>query len=129
MNNQIFLTDFKSALISLKNAISTKPTTDLEKAGCIQYFEFCFELAWKSIKSIAENSGVLGITSPKSSLKHAFSSGWINDEEIWLEMLLARNRMSHTYSSSNALTVFDSLHNFLQPLQELSDKLNEMLKN
>lgn len=52
------LADYEQALSQLKAALTTPAASDLLKAGCIQYFEFCFELAWKSIKVASQNQGL-----------------------------------------------------------------------
>ena len=42
--------DFSEAIARLTEALVVPVDSDLLQAGCIQYFEFCFELAWESIK-------------------------------------------------------------------------------
>lgn len=98
------LADLNNAIIELKCALAVPAESDLIKAGCIQYFEFSFERAWKAIKSISADQG-LDCQSPKNCLKQAYRLGWISDETIWLKMLNARNLISHTYNSQLALTV------------------------
>jgi hypothetical protein len=49
MDKSLLIISFEQALKSLTNVLQSPAQNDLEKAGCIQYFEFCFELAWKSI--------------------------------------------------------------------------------
>jgi len=87
MDSQIVLTDFEKALCNLEGALSVQAETDLEKAGCIQYFEFCFELAWKAIQALAREAGFSECNSPKACLRQAFSLHWLDDEVLWLEML------------------------------------------
>jgi hypothetical protein len=43
------LEEYFKAVLELAEALGSEPSTRLEKAGCIQYFEFCFELAWKAL--------------------------------------------------------------------------------
>ena len=64
MNDEWILADFESAVEQLESALAEPAGKDVIKAGCIQYFEFSFELAWKSIKVV---SGELGqdCVSPK----------------------------------------------------------------
>jgi nucleotidyltransferase substrate binding protein (TIGR01987 family) len=119
MDKSLLLNSFKQALDRLGEALASPEHGDLEKAGCIQYFEFCFELAWKNIRIIAENQGLNDCSSPKSSLKHAFASRWIKDEDIWLEMLSARNRMSHTYNAADALKIYDHLQEYEREMKNL----------
>ena len=109
----------KKALRNLDEALATTVDTDLLRAGCIQYFEFSFELAWKSIKMFSGELGLEGWNSPRASLKLAFSQGWIDNEVVWLDMLSARNRMAHVYNSSDALGVYSSLKDFLPELWKL----------
>lgn len=99
MSKPWILADFERAIGQLDKAMAVYADNDLLKAGCIQYFEFCFELAWKAIRYISGNLGQPDCLSPKNCLRQAFSNGWIDDESIWLEMLEARNRMSHTYKA------------------------------
>ncbi len=119
--------DFSSAVLRLQEALYIPANTDLIRAGCIQYFEFCFELAWKSIKAISEAEGLDRCQSPRRCLKQAFSLGWIDDEETWLAMLAARNQMSHTYNAQQAAHIYDGLPKFLPALQHLTHTLQQEL--
>ncbi len=109
MNDSLILSDFEKSLHQLEKALKVSATEDLNKAGCIQYFEFCFELAWKSIQVLARKQGLTDCLSPKTCLREAFVNGWIKNEDIWLQMLEARNRMSHTYDTEEALKGYGSL--------------------
>jgi nucleotidyltransferase substrate binding protein (TIGR01987 family) len=119
MDKSLLISSFEQALKSLTDVLQSPAQNDLEKAGCIQYFEFCFELAWKSIRIITANQGIDNCSSPKACLKQAFAAHWIDREEIWLDMLSARNRMAHTYNATDALTVYDRLEKYRQELENL----------
>jgi len=127
MDNRIILNDFEKALGNLEVAISVPAETDLEKAGCIQYFEFCFELAWKSVQAFARELGFSECHSPKACLKQAFSQHWLSDEVLWLEMLSDRNRMAHTYNAADAMKVYESLNKYLPAFQNLLESLKAEL--
>ena len=80
MSPSIIAADLTRAIGELRTALATKPASRLEQAGCIQYFEFCFELAWKVIKSLAAHHGLAGAESPRGALRVGFGQSWINDE-------------------------------------------------
>ena len=126
MDSNTLLKDLVRAVDQFEAALDLDADSDVLKAGCIQYFEFCFELAWKTIKSFAQDEGLNECNSPKSALKQAFASGWIDDEDAWLDMLSARNKMSHTYSASEALTVYDRLPGHLKEFKTLSRSLDAL---
>jgi nucleotidyltransferase substrate binding protein (TIGR01987 family) len=123
MDSRILLSDFEKALENLKEVLAVPSETDLEKAGCIQYFEFCFELAWKSIQALARESGLSECNSPKACFKQAFAQRWLDEEILWLEILSDRNRMAHTYNAADALKVYESLHRYLPAFANLLNAL------
>ena len=70
----------------------------LEKEGIIQRFEFTLELSWKTLKDKMEYDGlILDRISPKMVLKEAYKNKYIDNIELWLEMINDRNLLSHTY--------------------------------
>ena len=116
---QWIVEDLSAALAQLREALAEPARLDLIKAGCIQYFEFSFELGWKACKVVSAEQGLPDCLSPKACLRQAFTQGWIEDEAIWLEMLDARNRMAHTYDARKALEIYESLPRFHAALQKL----------
>jgi len=127
MDSRELLVDFKKALFQLQDALQLPVGNEVIKAGCIQYFEFTFELAWKTIKRIAADEGLSDCNSPKAALKAAFGNGWIQEEEVWLDMLSSRNKMSHTYSAEDALAVFDKLPAYAEAFQDLAKSLEGLI--
>ncbi|MEO8333049.1 MAG: HI0074 family nucleotidyltransferase substrate-binding subunit [Gallionella sp.] len=118
MKPETILNDFSQTLAQLADALQVIADHDVVRAGCIQYFEFTFELAWKSVKAVAEQEG-LNPGGSQACLKAAYAQSWIDDEAIWLEMLDARNRMSHTYDAQEALKIYVRLPAFIKPLGNL----------
>ena len=56
----------------LLNKYAKQPiTTELERAGIIQFFEMTFELAWKVLKDYLEAQEYL-VKSPRETVKQAF---------------------------------------------------------
>ncbi|MGH7811252.1 MAG: HI0074 family nucleotidyltransferase substrate-binding subunit [Candidatus Binatia bacterium] len=110
-----------AAIVRLRDVLNA-PESDVSRDAAIQRFEFCFELAWKSIQERAREEG-LECQSPKGCLQLAFKTSWIEDEQGWLAMLQDRNRSSHTYDEDLAKAVFQRLPNYLPLLVALSGKL------
>lgn len=127
MNENWLIEDFASALQQLEAALLLPADNDVVKAGCIQYFEFCFELAWKSVKVVSASQGAPDCLSPKSCLRQAYTNGWIANENVWLDMLEARNKMSHTYNAQSALIIYRALPEFLPELKVLLQRLQGVL--
>ena len=125
---QWIVDDFSAALAQLRGALAEPAELDLIKAGCIQYFEFCFELGWKACKVVSAEQGLPDCLSPKACLRQAFTLGWIEDEAVWLEMLDARNRMAHTYDARKALQIYESLPQFHAALQKLLATLQSLVQ-
>ena len=79
--------------------------TDLQRDGVIQRFEFTYELLWKAFKVVLEDQGIKAIT-PKESFQMAFKKGYLFNEKVFLEMLKARNILSHHYSEEDSKKIF-----------------------
>ena len=59
---------------------------------------------------------------PLSSLvpfEAAFRLGMISDEQVWLNMLKDRNKMSHVYSENEAHKVYENIPGYFAVLKEL----------
>jgi nucleotidyltransferase substrate binding protein (TIGR01987 family) len=112
-------TDLINAIGQLESALARKSEDPVVQAGCIQYFEFCFELAWKTIKQAVTEEGLPECYSPKSCLKKAFELKWIKNETVWLDMLEERNRVTQPYSQADALKIYGKLGQYLLEFQSL----------
>ena len=122
------LTNFERALRLLREAMANGPEAlnQLEKEGVIQRFEYCFELAWKTMKDYMEASGIVfDVVMPRQVIKDAFAAKVLNDGATWIAMLDHRNLLSHTYNPvvleqavaaihQRYLPQLEQLHTFLQ---------------
>ena len=117
-----------SATARLNQAIDDYNNVHLDSVrdGAIQRFEFCTELAWKTVREYLIEQGYTDINSPKSVMKTAFADGLLTNENGWLEILESRNITSHVYDEKTAETVFENIKNVYAPLfAELIEKLNK----
>ena len=96
--------NFDRAYQLLRSALETKPLeklSDLEQEGVVQRFEYTYELAWKTMKDYLEESGiVISPVTPRNVIKEAFAAKIIDDGQVWINMMLHRNILSHTYDFS-----------------------------
>ena len=98
---------------------------DVIRDGVIQRFEFCTELAWKTLREYLIEQGYSDINSPKNVLKTAFADGILNDEQGWLDILDARNITSHVYDEATAQKIFDNIRGTYADLfKQLINRLN-----
>ena len=92
---------FKSNLNVLALADQEDLTNEFIIGGIIDKFFIQFELGWKVLKELLsyEGQGISASGSPKMILKTAFTIYDFIDENVWLEMLRARNDMTHIYDA------------------------------
>ena len=96
--------NFVSNLEVLKRAKDEDLTNEFIISGIIDKFFLQFELSWKVLKELLsyEGRGVAKSGSPREILKAAYATYDYIDEDIWLEMLRARNDMTHIYNGEAA---------------------------
>lgn len=96
------------AVARLREALADYDKTALESVrdGVIQRFEFCTELAWKTMREYLIDQGYTELNSPKATIRQAFAFGLISDESGWLSLLEDRNLTSHIYNEETAKEIF-----------------------
>ena len=98
--------DFFKALKRLEEALEKDLNDDIIIDGIIQRFEFTFEQAWKVMKLYLEDQGILDeALAPRSTIRCAFKHKLITNGDIWIEMMLDRNRTSHMYDETTARNI------------------------
>ena len=97
---------FKESFSRLKEALSLKEESGIKRDAVIKRFEFTYELLWKVYKRIARLEK-LDYFNPKACFQFAFKSGLIEDEELYLEIIDARNKTTHVYSEEEAKKIYN----------------------
>lgn len=110
----------------LQKSLAVEPGhVELHKAlrdACIQRFEFCIELAWKtSIKILG-----LQTKAPNPAIRDMAQNKLIDDTQIWFDFLLARNKTSHTYAEEVAKAVYNEVERLIPELDELLNRLKKI---
>ena len=113
----------------LRDAMEKGPSAlnQLEKEGVIQRFEYCFELAWKTVKDYLEEGGLVFATvTPRQVLKDAFAARLLADGQVWIDMLDHRNLLSHTYNLASFEKAVDAIHaRYLSAFEQLHEYLQQ----
>ena len=90
-------------LAEVVNESKRRELNEYELDSVVQRFEFTHEMAWKLMMSyckfVSPEAEVLG---SKDSTRWAFHSGLLDDGEIWMDMIAARNATSHNYDGEMA---------------------------
>ena len=99
---------FSAAVKRLREALDDYRTTPLSSVrdGVIQRFEFCTELAWKTMREYLIDQGYAELNSPKAVIRQAFAYGMIGDADGWVKLLTDRNLTSHVYDEATAEEIF-----------------------
>ncbi|MCU0882597.1 MAG: nucleotidyltransferase substrate binding protein [Hyphomonadaceae bacterium] len=101
--------------------VATRGLTRFEQAGVIQHFEMTWELGWKLLADLLVADGLpLERGAPRAVVRAAQESGLIADGQVWIDMIDARNKLSHLYDerlAADLLTVI--ARDFLPSLEAL----------
>lgn len=121
--------NFVHALSNLEEIFHyEEPYGTVELTGMVALFEICFEQSWKAMKEILENEGFseMRTGSPKQVLKTAYQANMIQDELLWLNALIARNNVAHSYNKEIATSiVHETKKNFYSMFLTLKEDLEK----
>jgi nucleotidyltransferase substrate binding protein (TIGR01987 family) len=118
------LTDFNKALARLKEAAILPPEQSIHKDATIQRFEFTFELGWKMMQTLV-NESTKEVYGPKQVIREAAKLGLIDDPVKWFEFLTMRNLSVHTYKEDLAQEVYIRAKEFISYAEKLGEKIKE----
>ena len=121
--------NFNKAFDIYKEAVNEFDTNKvLTHMALVQTYEICFELAWKCLKDYLKEKGI-GANYPTDVIKEAFNKNTIQDGQLWIDMLTARNSTSHEYNvekvgkylTEMTTTYFKEIEKFKIWLGEISE--------
>ena len=98
------LDNFGTALVQLTSACDREQYDNLERAGLIKTFEFCFELSWNVLKDLLFYEGY-DVRVPRAVIRKSFEVDYVDESDCnaLLDVLDKRNLLSHTYWRDVAL--------------------------
>lgn len=134
-NTKINTNELNKAIDSLKESITLYEklliaNTNQDKLvkvvrdGIIQRFEYCVELSWKTSMKILG----LEAKAPNPAIRDMARNNLIDDTELWFELLVARNKTSHSYDEDIAAEVYSIAKHSVAEFEKLKNKLAEMIR-
>ncbi len=120
--------NFEKALAKLAEIPQQKETADpilqeIMRDSMIQRFEFCYELAWKTLRAYMMENGLAPDSMPRPTFKMAYQNGIIDNEETWLSMIKDRNVASHQYNEDYIILVAERIQSeYIPALLALKEK-------
>jgi nucleotidyltransferase substrate binding protein (TIGR01987 family) len=115
--------DFENILARWQEVLQL-PENDVVRDSAILRFELTFEVAWKLVQLLAREQGY-EVNSPRQAFQRAFVMGWITDEEIWADIIRARNTAVHVYRQEYAAALYSELERYYEAFRELSSSIEE----
>ena len=119
--------NFSRAYALLSEAVEreVEELNELEREGAIQRFEYTFQLAWLTLKDRLEYGGiVVADVTPRNVIRAAYAAKLVDDAEVWIDMLVDRNLMSHTYDFARFEAALENVRSrYLAVLGNLYERL------
>ena len=122
MRKQALRKDFES-ILSRWGKVLDQPENEIIRDAAILRFELAFEVGWKLVQLLARDQGY-EVKSPRQAFQRAFTMGWITDEEVWADIVKARNTAVHVYRQEYAKALYLKLTNFYEAFQELKESVS-----
>ena len=116
------LENYENAAKQLAKALN-EPESEFIRDASIQRFKFTYKFLWKTIKVFLEETHGVQTVSPRQVFKEAFALELIDNEDVFLEMIEARNLLSHTNNENQAGTIYRKLPSFLESFNLVLEKL------
>ena len=104
--------NYQKAVANLANAVGefrSRRISVLEQAGVIQMFEIAWDLGWKVLRDYLSETGYSGreIESPVSTVRTAYSAGYVADGQVWMDATKLSYTLSHEYRPDRASEALD----------------------
>ena len=81
------------------------------------------------LKDYLEYQGLTNLVGSRDASRFAFQNELIQDGEVWMQMIEARNQTSHTYNIKVAQAMVESiLMQFYPALNQLANKFGDLAR-
>lgn len=121
----------KSLAVLTRADGETARRDEIYRMGLIVRFNLTFELAWKALKEVLLLYGVDAAKtgSPREVLKEGYGARFLDDAEVWLDMMTRRNVSVHVYDPDAANELVGLIFaEYIPAFEKLSETLNEKVR-
>ena len=122
MRKDALTKDFEE-ILSRRGEVLAAPENDIVRDSAILRFELTFEVAWKLVQVLVREQGYAA-NSPRQAFQQAFAMGWITDEEVWADIIKARNTAVHVYRQEYAEALYQELPHYFNAFDELRNAIS-----
>ena len=122
MKKEALFKDYGDILKRWENVLN-QTSNDIVRDSAILRFELTYEVAWKLLQLVLREEGY-EINSPRQAFQQAFLMGWLRDEEIWPQIIRARNTAVHVYHQEQADELYHNLPKYFKAFKELEKALS-----
>lgn len=119
------LKNIKNHYIKLDNP--DELTKEIYRDSIIKKYETLEDLCWKMLSKIFKASG-LDINNPRGCYVQAFKEGYIEDINVWNDILLSRNSTAHIYNEEDYEQIKDKIINqYMDAIENLLHKIESLV--
>lgn len=96
---------------------------EVYRDSIIKKYETLEDLCWKMLSKVFKASG-LDINNPRGCYVQAFKEGYIEDIDVWNDILLSRNSTAHIYDEEDYEQIKKNIINkYIDAIEKLLEKI------
>jgi nucleotidyltransferase substrate binding protein (TIGR01987 family) len=119
--------NYQKAYQQLKLFLSHSKLNELEEQGLVKAFEYTYELSWNVIRDYFISQGNTNINGSRDAFKEALKMNLLEDGELWMKMILDRNKTSHAYSKDVVKEISENIrHSYFFLFEKLLSKFETL---
>lgn len=100
-------------------------TKEVYRDSIVKKYEILENQLWKLLSKIFKASG-LEMNSPRACYRQAFKEGWIENIDIWNDILSSRNATAHVYNEEDYEQIKNKIVNeYVHEIEKLLEKIKE----
>jgi nucleotidyltransferase substrate binding protein (TIGR01987 family) len=100
-------------------------TKEVFRDSIVKKYEILEDQLWKLLSKIFKVSG-LELNSPRACYRQAFKEGWIENIDVWNDILSSRNATAHVYNEEDYERIKNKIvDEYVHEIEKLLEKIKE----